>query len=109
MLFGVRNDLHPSSEELRIVSISGLYVKNIPPLKGRDIFIVGGRQTRTKVRVWGARGALPVADKATRASGSGRCATQAHRRQGAHRAPQQGNDPTAACGGRQSGVSAKIS
>jgi len=42
-----------------------------------------------EVRVRGARGALPVADEATRASGSGRCATQPLRRQGAHRAPQQ--------------------
>ena len=37
-------------------------------------------------------GALPVADEATWASGRGLCATQAHRRQGAHRAPQQGDD-----------------
>ena len=37
-------------------------------------------------------GALPVADEATWASGRGLYATQAHRRQGAHRAPQQGDD-----------------
>ena len=42
-----------------------------------------------QVRVWGAREALLVADEATRASGSGRCATQPRRGQGAHRAPQQ--------------------
>ena len=45
-----------------------------------------------QVRVRGARGALPVADEATRASGSGRCATQPRHRQGAHRAPQQDTD-----------------
>ena len=43
----------------------------------------------SQVRVRGARGALPVADEATRASGNGRCATQPRHRQGAHRAPQQ--------------------
>ena len=42
-----------------------------------------------QVRVRGVRGALPVADEATRASGRGRCATQPRPRQGAHRAPQQ--------------------
>ena len=31
----------------------------------------------------------PVADEGSSASGSGRCATQARIRQGAHRAPQQ--------------------
>ena len=42
-------------------------------------------------RVRGARGALPVADEATRASGRGRCATQPHRRQGAHRITATGH------------------
>ena len=37
----------------------------------------------------GARGALPVADTATRASGRGRWARQPLRRQREHRAPQQ--------------------
>ena len=41
------------------------------------------------MKIWGATGAPPVADEATGASGSGRCATQPRRRQGAHRAPQQ--------------------
>ena len=39
--------------------------------------------------VWGATRALPVADAARGASGRGLWATQARRRQGAHRAPQQ--------------------
>ena len=51
------------------------------------IFVPVGLEPQ--VRVWGARGALPVADEATRASGSGRCTTQPLRRQGVHRAPQQ--------------------
>jgi hypothetical protein len=34
------------------------------------IFVPVGLEPQ--VRVWGARGALPVADEATRASGSGR-------------------------------------
>ena len=37
----------------------------------------------------GATRPLPVAEEGRGASGRGRCATQPHRRQGAHRAPQQ--------------------
>ena len=43
------------------------------------------------MKIGGATRALPVADAARGASGSGRCATQLHRQQGAHRAPQQGS------------------
>ena len=37
----------------------------------------------------GATRPLPVAEEGRGASGSGLCATQPHRRQGAHRVPQQ--------------------
>ena len=49
------------------------------------------------------RGAPPGAGGATRASGRGRCATQVHRRQGAHRVPQQFKQYPAA-GGRCRGI-----
>ena len=42
-----------------------------------------------QVRVWGARGALPVADEATRASGSGRQMPRSAVDAGRCRAPQQ--------------------
>ena len=48
---------------------------------------------RRKIYYEGHRGAmrpLPVAEKGSRASGRGLCATQPHRWQGEHRAPQQG-------------------
>jgi len=63
------------------------------PNRVSHIFIPVGIEPQVRVR--GARGALPVADAATQASGSGRCATQSLCRQGAHRAPQQDTDTKA--------------
>ena len=47
--------------------------------------------TRSPGLRWGASRLPPVVGGRRRASGSGRCATQLHRQQGAHRAPQQEN------------------
>ena len=47
-----------------------------------------------QVRVWGARGALPVADEATRASGRGRQMPRSAVDAGRCRAPQQDTGTT---------------
>ena len=70
--------IFPSSRPLSIVGVCEL------KFRVRD----GERQER---RLWRSQ--------ATGASGSGLCATQLLRQQGAHRAPQQGSEATAACGG----------
>ena len=54
-----------------------------------------------EVRVRGAKGALPVADEATRASGSGLYFQGGFDRRRKYRAPQQGSDATAAGGGKR--------
>ena len=62
--------------------------RNTAPLWGA-VFLYAS-ELAPKVRVRGAIRVLPAADEARGASGRGRCATQAHRRQGAHRAPREG-------------------
>ena len=44
MLFGVRNDLYPSAEDLRIVSITGLYATPPFAFEAEGAFFVNIRK-----------------------------------------------------------------
>jgi len=65
------------------------YFQKKPALNGLAFLVSEGLEP--KVRVLGARGALPVAEKATRASGSGLYFQGGFDRRRKYRAPQQDN------------------
>ena len=77
-------------DEVASSNLASSSKKSVIPSGMADFLELRRFELAKPVRIWGARGALPVAGGATRASGRGLCATQAHRRQGAHRAPQTG-------------------
>ena len=59
-------------DEVASSNLASSSKKSVDPTGSADFLLLMPFELAKPVRIWGARGALPVADEATRASGRGR-------------------------------------